>query len=102
MAGSMKYNFVAVDSSTAQLAAVVASMEENLGNMRLLRTELEAMTQGSMSDSANTRLVKFNTDMDNYEMSINRVRAAIDRAAGTGGDMSHVDVAQGNRFAGIG
>lgn len=98
----MKYDFVAVDTHTATLQNIVHGLETNLQNIQTLKNQLLADFAGAGATGYQSVTDTLNRKMDQYNTTLQGVKAAIAQTAGSDGLMRTTDTNNGNRFLSIG
>ncbi|NNH73231.1 hypothetical protein HLB23_25805 [Nocardia uniformis] len=98
----MKYNYTAVDASSATLQVIVNGMETNLTNIKTLYGQLMADFSGAGAEGYSTVMTTLQNKMDAYDTTLQQVKNAIATTAASDGLMKITDGNQGNKFLSIG
>ncbi|MBF6351337.1 MULTISPECIES: WXG100 family type VII secretion target [Nocardia] len=95
---AIKFNYGEVEASTGRVSAIIEGMNQNIANMRQLKTALLEGFQGSGAEGYTDVTNELEAKLNAYEGALAGLNGKIVRTSTKGGDMDVVDISVGSMF----
>lgn len=93
--------YAQIDDATARVKQILTGMQENLAQLRGIKTNLLTAFEGQGAGGYETVADQLEKRLDSYEASLAGLNARVIEVAAKGGMLDGADLAVANKFMGL-